>query len=144
MASTFNMFDCLVEDLAENVHDFASHQFCVALSNVEPDPADTILTDINEIAYTYVVNEGTGARDLTLVSSAQADGVYSVDFEDLTLTASGGNVGTFRYVVIYNDDSADDSLVCWYDVGEDITLASGEMFQILFNESGLFSISLAV
>ena len=61
---------------------------------------------------------------------------------DLTLSASGGSVATFRYIVIYNDTATNDELIGYYDYGSDVTLASGHNLIIDFDGSnGALSIT---
>ena len=50
-------------------------------------------------------------------------------------TASGGSVGPFRYVVIYNDTPAGDPLVAYYDYSSSITLLDGETLTVDFGAS---------
>ena len=130
---------------AEN-SDAASDQFVVALTNTAPGSESTpptgdgagVLANITQIAYT-----NCSTRNLTTASSSQTSGTYALDFNDLVLTASGGTVGPFRYVYIYNDTVTvpADPLVCYYDYGSSITLADTETLTITFNASGLFTIS---
>ena len=63
-----------------------------------PVAANSVLADLTEIDYT-----NCSSRDLTVNSSSQTSGTYKLVLADLTLTASGGAVGPFRYAVIYND-----------------------------------------
>jgi hypothetical protein len=49
------------------------------------------------------------------------------------LTASGGAVAPFRYVIIYNDTAANDELICYFDYGSDLTLADGESLTLDFS-----------
>jgi hypothetical protein len=81
------------------------------------------------------------SRTLTVSSSSQASGTYSLVIADKVLTASGGAVATFRYVAIYNDTptSPADPLIGWYDYGSDVTLADGETFTIDFG-ANLFTL----
>jgi hypothetical protein len=79
------------------------------------------------------------AASLTVTTSAQTSGTYTLDADNLVLTASGGNVGPFRYVILYNDTATNDELICWYDYGSDLTLAAGETLTIAFNASGIFT-----
>ena len=128
--ATFNKFNSFVEAIAEKVHNLGSDQLKVALTNTAPTAANTVLADITEITYT-----NCSTRNITTSSSAQTAGLYKLILTDLVLTASGGSVGPFRYVVIYNDTptSPADPLIGWYDYGSSITLASGETLTIDFD-----------
>jgi len=125
--ATFNKFNSFVEAVAEKKHDLGSDQLVVALTNSAPSATNSTLADITEISYT-----NCSSRNITTTSSSQTSGTYSLVLEDLTLTASGGSVGPFRYVVIYNDTATNDELVCWHDYGSSITMNDGETFKIDF------------
>jgi hypothetical protein len=119
-----------VEHLAEKVHNLGSDTLTVALTNTAPSAANSVLADITQISYT-----NCSARALTISSSAQTSGTYKLVIADLVLTASGGSVGPFRYVVVYNDTptSPADPLICYFDYGSSITLAAGETLTIDFD-----------
>jgi hypothetical protein len=135
--ATYNKFDSFVEAVAEKKHDLANDTLTVALTNVAPVAANTVLADLTEIAYTNL-----SSRVLTVSSSSQASGVYKLVVNDLTLTASGGAVGPFRYVVIYNDTATNDELIGWYDYGSSITLNDGEDIDLdLDPTDGLFTLT---
>ena len=129
----YNKFEQYVEDLAHQVHGQDTDQFTVALMAAAPSASlDAVLADITEIAYTNL-----SARNITTTSSAETGGVYKLILQDLVLTASGGSVATFRYVVIYNNTPSTplDPLVAWYDHGSNVTLADGETFTIDFDDT---------
>lgn len=128
--ATLTKFYCFVEDLAEKVHNLGSDQLKVALTNVAPVATNTVLADITEIAYTNL-----STRNITTISSAQTTGTYKLDLTDLVLTASGGSVATFRYVVLYNSTTASGNLIGWSDYGSAVTLLDGETFTINFDNS---------
>lgn len=135
--AAYNKFEIFVEDLAEGIHDLDTHQLTVALTNAANAPlvTDNVLTDQVEIAYTNL-----SARDITLTSSAHTTGTYQLTLTDLVLTASGGAVAAFRYVIIYNDGTAlkVNPLIAWYDYGSDLTLQDGETFTIDFDDANGF------
>lgn len=133
--ATYQKFNSFVEALAEKVHNIGSDTIKVALTNTAPDAADTILTDITEISYT-----NCSSRTITISASSQTAGTYSAVATDLTLTASGGSVGPFQYVVIYNDTATNDELICFADRGSAVTLADGDTFLIDFGAT-LFTLA---
>lgn len=131
--ATYNKFNQTVEDLAEGVYTSSTDQFTVALCAAANAPVATnsVLADLTEISYTNL-----SSRDLTTSSSGQTTGTFTQLFSDLVLTASGA-VATFRYVVIYNNTptSPADPLLCFYDYGSDLTLASSETLTVDFSTS---------
>lgn len=133
--ATYTKFQPFVEKLAEKAHNLGSDQLKVALTNSAPSAANAVLTDITEITYT-----NCSSRNITTSSSSQSAGTYSLVVNDLTLTASGGSVGPFRYVVVYNDTATNDELIAYYDYGSSITLADTETFLIDFGSS-LFTLA---
>ena len=135
--ATFNKLNGFVEHLAEKVHNLASDQIVVALSNTAPGSEGTpptgattacVLANVTQISYTNL-----SSRNLTTSASSQTSGTYSLVLTDLVLTASG-SVGPFRYIYIYNDTptSPADPLIGYYDYGSSLTLASGETFTLDF------------
>lgn len=134
--ANYNKFQCFVEDLAEKKHNLGSDTLKVALTNSAPVATNTVLSNILEISYA-----NCSARAITVSASSQTSGTYKLVCTDLMLTASGGTVGPFRYVVVYNDTAASDELICWFDYGSSITLASGETLTINFDDTnGLLQI----
>ena len=135
--ATFVKFQPFVEQLAEKVHNLGSDTITVALTNTAPNATDATLSQITQISYT-----NCSSRALTTSASSQTSGTYKLVIDDLVLTASGGSVGPFRYVVIYNDTAASDQLICYFDYGSSITVASGETFTLNFDGSaGLLTIA---
>lgn len=130
--ATFNKFNAFVEHVAEGVHNLGSNQLVVALTNTAPTASNSVRADLTEITYTNL-----SSRNITTSSSSQTSGTYRLILTDLVLTASGGSVGPFRYVVIYNDTptSPADPLIGYYDYGSSITLADGETLTIDFDAS---------
>jgi len=131
--ATFNKFNSFVEALAEKVHNLGSDTLKVALTNTAPVATDTVLANITEIAngngYT------TGGESTAQVSSAQTSGTYKLVLTDVTFTATGGSIGPFRYVVLYNDTATNNELIGYYDYGTNITITSGNSFTVDFDGS---------
>lgn len=129
-------FNSFVEALAEKVHNLGSDTLTVALCAAANAPVatNTQLSQLVQISYTNL-----SSRAITVASSSQTGGTYSLVVNDLTLTASGA-VGPFRYVVVYNDTATNDELVCFFDHGSDVSLATGETYTIDFGAT-LFTLA---
>jgi hypothetical protein len=135
--AAYNKFQQFVEDVAEKVHDLGADQLVVALTAAANAPVATnsVLADLTQISYTNL-----SSRNITTSASAQSGGIYKLTLTDLVLTASGGSVAAFRYIVVYNDTptSPADPLIAWYDYGSDLTLADGESLTIDFDGANGF------
>jgi len=131
--AAFNFVNSFKEALPEKIHNLGSDTLKVALTNSAPAATNTVLANITEIAYTNL-----SARTLTTSSSSQTSGTYKLVLADLVLTASGGNVAAFRYVVIYNDTASNDELIGWYDYGSSLTLLDGDSLTIDFDATNGF------
>lgn len=125
--ATFQKFNSLVEAICEKKHDFSSDFLKVALCNALNAPVATnaVLLDLTTVAITNL-----DQNTITVTSSSQTSGTYSLVISDLTMTATGGSVGPFRYVVIYNDTATNDELVAFFDYGSEITLAQNESIKL--------------
>jgi len=128
--ASFNKHNQFVEDLAEKVHNLGSDTLKNLLTNTAPTAANAVKADLTELGAGN--GYSAGGTQASQSSSAQTSGTYKLVVADVVFTASGGNVGPFRYTDFYNDtpSSPADPLIGWYDYGSSITLATGETFTI--------------
>jgi hypothetical protein len=137
--TAFTKLNGFVENLAEGVHNLGSDQLVIALSNTAPgsesspptaSTAACILANVTQVSYT-----NCSTRNITTSSSAQSSGTYKLVLTDLVLTASGGSVGPFQYIYIYNDTptSPADPLIGYWDYGSAITITDGNSFTCDFD-----------
>jgi hypothetical protein len=132
--ATFNKFQAFVEALAEKKHNLGSDTFKVQLLNTAPDAAaDAVEADLPADLSTGNGYTAGGVSAGTATSSAQTNGTYKLTITDLVITASGGSIGPFRYVVLLNDTATDEDLIGYYDYGSSITLNNGETFTVDFD-----------
>lgn len=137
MAVSFNKFNCLSEDVAEEVHQFDTDTLKVVLSNTAPNATDTQLSQITQIS---AGNGYTAGGEDVQNSTSRTGGTTSVIGVDVTWTASGGNIGPFQYVILYNDTATNDSLIGYWPLASAITIISGASWKADFGSS-LFTIS---
>ena len=134
--ATYVKFQNFVEDLGKGVHQLhaAGHTLKAYLSNTAPSvSANAVKADLAEIT-----NENGYTAPVDIQNDyTETGGTGALTAVDITITASGGTVGPFRYVIIYNDTptSPADPLVCYWDYGSEVTLADGESFDIDFGAS---------
>lgn len=139
--ATFNKIADFVENAVEKMN-LGTDQFKIALTNTTPGSESTpptgdgagVLANLTQVS-NYGNLSGANPQNITTTSSSQTGGTYKLVLADLTLTASGGAVGPFQYIYIYNDTvtSPDDPLVGYYDYGSSITLNDGDSFTIDFD-----------
>lgn len=130
MASYVKFFS-FVEALAEQVHNLGSDTLKIMLTNSAPSQSNTQKSDLTEISagngYT------AGGTAVTITASSQTSGTYKLVGNDVTFTASGGTIGPFRYAVLYNDTSASDKLISYWDYASNVTLNDGDSFTVDFD-----------
>jgi hypothetical protein len=136
--AAYNKFDQFVEDLLQKVHDLfgtagSTADVCkVVLTNSAPVSTNTVLANITQISGT---NGYTTGGTSVANAGTRSTGTVTVNGTNVTWTASGGTIGPFEYVVLYNDTptSPADPLVAWWDYGSALTLNDGESFTVKFN-----------
>jgi hypothetical protein len=137
--AAYNKFNAFVEFLMNKEMDlFGTAEVINAyLSNATPSAtADLVKADLAEITnqngYTAPVDtQNDSTRTTTTVT------LTGVSF---TITASGGSVGPFQYVAIYDDTPTApnaDPLIAWWDYASALTLLDGESFSVKFNNAAV-------
>lgn len=135
-SSTLTKFQDFAEQVLKAKHDFSSHTFKAVLTNTAPNVANTVLADITQISTGGGYTSGAGGGvTLSSVVLSETGGVAKVTIADNVITASGGSIGPFRYVVLYNDSATSpaDALIGYLDYGSAITLADGESLTLDFD-----------
>jgi hypothetical protein len=126
-------YHCFVADLGLEVHNLDTDTLKIALTNAAPNVATHVdLGDITEIG----AGNGYTAGGNTVANNAysQTGGTATLTGDDVVFTATGA-LGPFQYAVLYNDTSAADSLISYWDYGSAVTLADGETFTVDFGAS---------
>lgn len=132
--AAFNKFQQFVQDLAEKVHNLSTDQVEIYLTNATPSASlDAVKADLAEIG---TGNGYTGPQD-TQNTGAEATGTYTLTGTKVVITASGGSIGPFQYVVLQNTTPTSplDPLIGWWDYAAALTLQNGESFSVKFNSS---------
>lgn len=116
----------------------AGHTLEVYLTNAAPSASlDAVKADLAEITNE---NGYTAPVDVQNTYTAAA-GVGTLQGVSLTITASGGTIGPFQYVVLQNTTPTTpaDPLIGWWDYGSAVTLQALESFDILFDGAAVAS-----
>lgn len=130
----FNKFNVFQQDLLLGAHRLAAagDVVKVCLTNTAPVATNTVKANITEIgaAAGYPAGGTDIQNDVTLSGA-----VGQLIGTDVTWTASGGNFGPFRYVVIYNSTQTtpNQPLIGWYDYGSSISVNDTESFTVSQN-----------
>ena len=131
--ATFIKFNSFLLGIARGVHQLHStgHDIKLYLSDSTPDSVlHMTKADIPEIA------PGNGYDGPISIGNAisESDGVVSFSGgQAVTIMADGGDIGPFRYYVLYNDSvttPVSDPLICAWDRGESITLHDDQFVEL--------------
>ena len=71
------------------------------------------------------------------ITTSEVTGTMTVSGTQVVFTASGGNLGPFRYAILYNDTATSpaDALIAYWDYASSVTLADAETFTVKFNNA---------
>lgn len=115
-------FNSFMEALAEGVHDLGADTLKIALTNTAPNvSANTQLSDITEISSAG----GYAAATVTISSSGQSGGTYTLAHNAVTFTPSGAAYDAARYWVLYNDTATNKEVIAYADYGTSYAAADG-------------------
>lgn len=141
--SQFVKFNKFLEQLGKKYYDFSTDTIKFALTNTSPTAAtDTGFLPGSLHPPPAAANGYTsGGHAVTVASWSESGGVATLACTtDVTITATAGGIGPFRYIILYDDTHASDPLIGYWDYGSSITLASGDTFKIDVTNS-LFTIT---
>lgn len=137
----FTFCASFLAQLLAGVHHFATDTFRLMLVfSPAPHSSQVVKADLREIASGHGYPSGGVAMPARLVPTG--DGIWCMG-TDLALAAQGGQVGPFRYVVLYSAAPTQPlaPLIGWWDTGESILLEDGDTFTLqLLPGGGLFSL----
>jgi len=129
--AAFTKFYQFVQDLGDGVHDLNVDTIAIYLSDSAPNVStNKVKANVPEIA------TGNGYAGPINIHNAysQTGGVGTMTGDaSETITASGGSIATFRYIVLYNSSKAGGPLIAYWDYGSEVTLASGNTFTVNFD-----------
>lgn len=125
----FTIFDEAVRYIADGTIDMDSHTFKAVLTNTAPvQGTNTVLADITQIAagngYT---TGGVTLAGVALAETGAGTGIWRWTFTAPAWTATGGDIATHRYLVVYDDTptSPADPLIGFVDRGSSAVITSG-------------------
>lgn len=134
--AAFVKFNAFAGDLAGKVHDLlgtagsTADTLKIYLSNTAPNVStNAVKSDLAEITEQNGYSAPVSIANVGVNSS----GTVTVTGTNSTITASGGSVGPFRYVVLYNSTAGTTPLIGYWDYGSALTLNNGDSFQVLYN-----------
>lgn len=126
--ATWQIKNDFKEKLGDETHDLSADTFKVALTNTAPSLADSVLADLTQITAGNGYTAGGATATCTWTESG-GTATFALS-ADVTFTASGGAMATFRYLELYNDTAANDELIGHLDYGTAVNLADGESFTL--------------
>lgn len=131
--AALNFYPRVLEGLAEGQHNLQDDEIRIALASGAPNASHSAFSDLTEVA----AGSGYAAGgETTPVTASEMVGLeYHLTLSDVVFTASGGTIGPFRTIAVYNATSG--LLIAYYDYGADFTIAEGSPFELAFTSEAL-------
>jgi hypothetical protein len=131
--AAFQTFQSFFLKLGTKIINLDTDALKIYLSDDAPNvAADTVKADVVEIAN---VNGYAGPIDINAAYALSGGiGVLTSDASE-TVTAAGGAVGPFRYVVLYDSTVAGGPLIGFWDYGAELTLNDTQTLTVQFGAS---------
>ena len=145
--AAYQKFNTFAEEVCEKVHNLGSDSLKIMLTNTAPNAADThfdtsvdlrLEATSNALDLTTANGYTAGGAAVTVTTSSQTAGTYTLAANQVVFTASGGSIGPFRYIVLYNNTggaAATRPLIAWWDYGSALTLADTDTLTVKFNNA---------
>lgn len=146
--AAYNKFQVFVEEVCEKVHNLGSDALKLGLTNTSPNAADTHLDTVlspdvlestsNAVEIAAGNGYTEGGEAVTVTTSAQVAGTYTLAANQIVWTAAAGAMATFQYVYLYNNTggaAATRPIIAWWNYGAAVSLLVGETFTVKFNNA---------
>ena len=132
MSLAFNKFNSFVADVANGVFNLGADPLKLLLTDTQPSSANSKRSDIVEIAGGN--GYPTGGLTVPITQSSQTNGLYILIGSPVTLAAIA-TIPQFRYLVLYDPNSANSKLIGWWDNGVEINIQGGTSYQVSFDQT---------
>ena len=135
MAVTMTLSNHFKFQLASGNIDFDADSFKIILMNTtfafDKDTHATLaLVTADQLATLNGYTQNTKALANVSVSEDDVNDKAAITWDDAQWTASGGSIGPSGAAIIYDDTTADDTVVGCIDYGENLTATDGANFTI--------------
>ena len=135
MAVTKTLSNHFLYQLAVGNIDFSSDSIKIILMNTTfafDKDADATLADVtsDQLATGNGYTQDSKTLSGVSVSEDDTNDRGRISWSDPVWTASGGAIGPSGAAIIYDDDTADDTVIGCIDFGEDLTASAGEDFTL--------------
>lgn len=121
-------FNLGVDYLAKGALDLNSDTIKIFLSNTAPTVSHSTYSQESGNEISSGNGYTTGGAAVSGVGASNSSGTESIAGDAVEWTASGGTIGPFRYLIVYDDTASGDPLLWYFDYGSSLTLNSGDSF----------------